>query len=95
MKPTAIGLSYLEGKQLALLLNTDAKLVYGDEYESVAVQNFTALHWLPINSQAPMSSMFTYERHLYYKKQVEAGYYDLEVDPVETLEWTALSDKVE
>jgi len=63
--------AYLEGKHLALLINT-RDIEFFNDYEEVRVQEYTSLHWMPINSRTPMSNLVTFTNHELWKKETEA-----------------------
>ena len=44
--------SYLEGKHIAMLVNT-RDIEFYDEYEQVRLKNFTSMMWLPLSVQNP------------------------------------------
>ena len=63
---------YLEGKHVAMLINTRDTEFY-DEYEQVWLKEYTKLMWMPINSLSPVSNIVTFTNHEFYKKQTENG----------------------
>ena len=62
--------AYLEGKHVAMLINT-REIEYSKDYEEVKVHAFTKLMWMPINSAQPVSNTVTFTNHEFYLKETE------------------------
>ena len=72
---------YLEGKHIAMLINTK-EIEFYDEYESVRVHAFTQLMWMPINSAQPVSNTVTLTNHEFFLKETEYAQYKYELEGI-------------
>lgn len=72
---------YLEGKHIAMLINTK-EIEFYDEYESVRVHPFTQLMWMPINSAQPVSNTVTLTNHEFFLKETEYAQYKYELEGI-------------
>ena len=61
-----------------MLINTN-EIEFFNEYEEVQPKAYTALHWMPINSRSPMSSLVTFRNHQFWKKETEYDQYQYEL----------------
>ena len=86
--------SYLEGKHVAMLINT-REIEFFDDYEQVRVHPFTKLMWMPINSLQPVSNTITFTNHEFFMKETEYDQYRYELKGVEKLEWISVDHEIE
>lgn len=86
--------SYLEGKHLAMLINT-REIEFFDEYERVELIDYTKMMWMPINSRSPMSNLVTFTNHEFYMKETEMDQYKISPDTVEKIDWISIDENVQ
>ena len=65
---------YLEGKHLAMLINSK-RLEFTNDYDEVELISQTELRWMPINAKTPMSNLVTFTNNQFWKKETEFDQY--------------------